>query len=237
MIRLILLLSIVSCQNYVRQMHQKISDPNGPQRQNKMSRTKQKDKRPIKDPITFSITNGKDEYANNGNNNKIQYKKRYKADDLIDNSDAPSLWSDYYSTSNLFSTNQRKKEGDIIVINVNKNLKEDISRELRKTFPLKTAYAPAPVSKGPASVNTTPQGPPKKIEDKEEAVIVFDKVSSRISEEVSDNYFLLKGRKEVYFRNRKHMVEVHALAKREDLSVDSEVMSDKVTETKVIVVR
>jgi flagellar basal body L-ring protein FlgH len=217
-------------------MHQQMSEPEviAQQKQMKHMRSKRNDKKPILDPITYSISQTGEESVYQPQVNEAPKKGRTKVNDLIDNSKTPSLWSSYYSTSNLFSTNVRKQTGDIVIINVNKNLKEDISRELRKSFPLNTralAGTPAPQVAGQPPTNK------KQEEDKEDAVIVFDRVSSKIAEEIGGDYFLLKGRKEVYFRNKKRMVEVHALTKRFEIDANSEVMSDRVTETKVYILQ
>ncbi len=253
----LLTLTFFSCSNYVKNMHKQISNqeqgiddnrggaPGG--KQLNYYRTKDFDKKPVQDPITYSITPNNDLKPGVKRDYRT-YKKRHTVNDIADNSPAPSLWANYTNTANLFTTNKRKNQGDIVVLAVNKNMKEDISRELRKAFP-KTPLPPIMSTKGPASQNTdqakeaqaaaaAAAGPPKKKEeDKEEAVIIFDRVSTRVSEEVGQDYVLLKGRKEVYFRNKKRLVELHALAKRGSINASDEIMSDQVTESKVFIIR
>ncbi len=254
LISLIFIFSLYGCANYVNNMHRKISNqekgidtnrggaPVG--KQLNYYRTRQFDKKPIKDPITYSITPNQDLKPGMKRDYRT-YKKRHTIDDIADNSPAPSLWANYTNTSNLFTTNKRKNQGDIVVLAVNKNMKEDISRELRKAFP-KAPLRPILPNKSLASqkIDNSNQAPPqtaalpvKKEEDKEEAVIIFDKVSTRVAEEVGQDYILLKGRKEVYFRNKKRLVELHALTKRGSINSSDEIMSDKVTESKVFVIR
>ncbi|MCB9094875.1 MAG: flagellar basal body L-ring protein FlgH [Halobacteriovoraceae bacterium] len=243
------LLFLFSCQNYVANMHNQIKKDQQiekfgtvpkDQRQLNYLRSKIGDARPIKDPISFSISADNDLKPRIDREYKT-YKRRYSADEIADNSNGASLWANYSSTSNLFTTSQRRIPGDIVTINVNKSLKEDISRELRKTFPLKKKLVPKSTdTKDPSTKIRQAASASAKKEDEvdtEEAIIVYDKITSKVAEEINDDHILLKGRKEVYFRNEKRLVEIHSLASRNAIGNGNEVMSDKIMETKIFIIK
>ncbi len=65
---------------------------------------------------------------------KSLFKKRYTADDLNDNTNN-SLWVGKGKDSDLFIEIKKKKNGDIIVVNILPNFRNQITRELKKAFP------------------------------------------------------------------------------------------------------
>jgi flagellar basal body L-ring protein FlgH len=64
-----------------------------------------------------------------------------------------------------------------------------------------------------------------------------DKISSVVVEEINREHLLIKGRKNVLFKNRKRMVEVQALVSRKDIGDDDTISSDVILETNVVVVK
>jgi flagellar L-ring protein precursor FlgH len=182
---------------------------------------------------------------------KRQYKaekdavKRYTASDLTDHGTDGSLWAGSDPNAFLFSNNKSKSAGDIVQINVLARLKNEITMELKKAFP-DNPYenrsngnpdAKAAEAKNPAAAAEKPA-------DKKEAVAegttgdgAQDKISGVVVEEINRDHLLIKGRKNVLFKNRKRMVEVQALVSRKDIADNDIVSSDAILESNVSVVR
>ncbi len=180
---------------------------------------------------------------------KRQYKsekeavKRYTASDLTDKGSDGSLWAGSDPNAFLFSNNKSKNPGDIVQINVLSRLKNEITMELKKAFP-DNPYD----SKALAESNkpTDSKSPPteKTTNDKKEGATdaastdsAQDKISGVVVEEINREHLLIKGRKNVLFKNRKRMVEVQALVSRKDIGDNDTVSSDAILESNVTVVR
>lgn len=180
---------------------------------------------------------------------KRQYKaekeavKRYTASDLTDKGSDGSLWAGSDPNAFLFSNNKSKNTGDIIQINVLSRLKNEITMELKKAFPENPYEAKASAE---ASKSADPKAPAtdKPTPDKKEATAeaaggdsAQDKISGVVVEEINREHLLIKGRKNVLFKNRKRMVEVQALVSRKDIGENDTVSSDAILESNVTVVR
>src|SRR5665647_2381180 len=142
---LYLLLFLCSCSNYVNNVHrqldrdekvgQKKTAPRGmdrftPYRERDRMRPED-DKRPIKNPMTYSLGNGpagqvmppvKREYR----------PQRHNAKDFVDAESDGSLWANQGSSSSLFTYQNDKHTGDMVIINVLENLRNQISAELKR---------------------------------------------------------------------------------------------------------
>lgn len=180
-------------------------------------------------------------------NVKRQYKdertalKRYTASDFTDGEGDGSLWAGSDPNAFLFSSSKSKTSGDIVQINVGNKLKDEITMELKRAFPDNPYEAKAAKeneSKAGASTPGAAGGNEKKPASVAEAGgDVKDKISSVIVEEINREHLLVKGRKNVLFKNKKRMVEVQALVSRKDISDDDSINSDSILETNVSVVR
>lgn len=164
--------------------------------------------------------------------------KRTTASDLTDQGNDGSLWAGNDSGQFLFTTSKSKNSGDIVQINVLSKLRNEITLELKRAFPENpfeakasteekgkdgaTASAPKAVSKDSADLSE--QG-------------ATDRISSVVVEEINREHLLIKGRKNVLFRNRKRLVEVQALVSRKDITDDDMINSDAILESNVSVVR
>ena len=178
---------------------------------------------------------------------KRQYKdekqiaKRYTASDLTDNNADGSLWGGSDPNAFLFSSNNTKNNGDIVQINVLPKLREEISMELKRAFPDNPYEAkPATDTKDDKPVDTkTPVAETKPVPVKEEGLApdAHDKISGVVVEEINREHLLIKGRKNVLFKNRKRMVEVQALVSRKDIGEDDIISSDAILESNVVVVK
>jgi flagellar L-ring protein precursor FlgH len=164
--------------------------------------------------------------------------KRTTASDLTDNGNDGSLWGSGDANAFLFSTSKNKNSGDIIQIDVLPKLKNEITMELKRAFPENpydlAAKAAANTSATPAPATTTAAtaAAPANTEAGD-----TDKISSVVVEEINREHLLIKGRKNVLFKNRKRMIEVQALVSRKDITDADSVSSDSIIESNVTVVR
>lgn len=160
--------------------------------------------------------------------------KRTTASDLTDNGNDGSLWGTSDSNAFLFATSKNKSSGDIVQIDVLAKLRNEITLELKRAFPdnpyelAKAAAANAATSATPAPTPATTEAGPG---------TEADKISGVVVEEINREHLLIKGRKNVLFKNRKRMVEVQALISRKDISDNDSVSSDSIIESNVTVVR
>lgn len=244
-----LLLFITSCANFVDSVHRQIDREEkvgdfrkrdeiavdrfaAYREKNKFNRGD--DKRPIKNPVTYSL--GSDPSGQLRPPVKRDYRpQRAKADDFVDDEgNDGSLWANQGSSASLFTYQNDKRTGDMVIINVLENLRNQISSELKRLFPDKPKKSgkeldkTADGKKEPAA----PVGPP---DDQDVDVKVYDKISGTVMEEISKDYILLRGRKEVIFKKEKRSIEVQALVSRKDIMENDYVNSDKLLESRVIV--
>ena len=145
--------------------------------------------------------------------------RRYTSSDFEDNEPTPSLWAGSGNDSFFDTTGVKKEKGDIITILVMNDLKNKIQFELQRLFS-KTKDQPQAAEK-----NTS--------EDKK----VFDKISSIVRKEIRSNHIMLIGRKELIFENVKRLIEVSALVNRKDISAEDTVISTKILQTNIKVLR
>jgi flagellar basal body L-ring protein FlgH len=245
---LIFLLSFVSCSSYVNRIHKQISaEENGGRYRQARSQdpyaryrnryNRQQDRRPIQNPKTLGG------YANSANNrnyaprNQRNYNSngRTRASDLQDNSQDGSLWSSKNSESFLFVTNNIKKKGDIVIIEVMAKLKETIQDELKRTFPKKK-------SKKDTKNDEKTEGADKSATASSSATggqenEVYDKISTQVVENVNDDYLLVTGQKEVFFRDSKRRIRLQGLVPKKNINDNDSIDSDSLLEPKITVLR
>lgn len=164
--------------------------------------------------------------------------KRTTASDLTDNGNDGSLWGSADPNAFLFATSKSKSSGDIIQINVLAKLRNEITLELKRAFP-DNPYETKPAgdekkSDAAAPAPTTAAAKPA---DAAADANSTDKISGVVVEEINREHLLIKGRKNVLYKNRKRMVEVQALVSRKDITDDDVVNSDSIIESNVSVVR
>jgi len=181
---------------------------------------------------------------------KRQYKeekvalKRYTASDLTDNGSDGSLWAGSDPNAFLFSNNKTKSSGDIIQINVLPRLKNEITLELKKAFPdnpYETRVAKSDKAsdetRAPAGSEDKKPGDKKETAENSMSEGAQDKISGVVVEEINREHLLIKGRKNVLYKNRKRMVEIQALVSRKDIGENDTVNSDSILESNISVVR
>lgn len=192
------------------------------------------DKRPIKNPLTYSL--GSDPSGQMKPGVKRDYRpQRYKADDFVDDDNSGSLWANQGSSSSLFTYQNDKHTGDMVIINVLENLRNQISAELKRTFPDKPRRSGKEVSKEGGDEKKEATQPGLAGQDNEMDMKVYDKISGTVMEEISKDYIVLRGRKEVIFKKEKRSIEVQALVSRKDIMENDYVNSDKLLEQRVFI--
>lgn len=197
------------------------------------------DKRPINNPQTFSLSDGGSGSEVRPSVKRDYRPQRYQKDDFVDNEGGGSLWAGQGSSSSLFTNNNDKRAGDVVIINVLDNLRNQISSELKRAFPdlpkkrdANGAEPAAPAPGSPAAAAALAAAPADDVDMK-----VYDKVSGTVIEEINKDYILIRGRKEVIFKKEKRSIEVQALVSRRDILENDYVNSDKILESRVFILR
>jgi flagellar basal body L-ring protein FlgH len=242
------LLFFTSCSNYVNNIHRQIDREEKVARggtsqgmrehystyKNKFDRNG--DKRPIKDPHTYSMSDGGPSGQLRPPVKREYRPQRYKADDFIDADNGGSLWANQGSSSSLFTYQNDKHTGDMVIINVLENLRNQISSELKRVFPdkpkkVKTAKKDGKEPATPPPAATTPA------KEEEMDMKVYDKISGTVMEEISKDYILLRGRKDVIFKKEKQSIEIQGLVSRKDILENDYVNSDRMLDARVFIIR
>ena len=251
---LFFLLFFVSCANYVNSIHRQIDREERSAQSSERSDVPQygrdkygylnyksrfnsnEDKRPIKDPKTYSMNDGGPSSGQMKPSIKREYRpQRYKADDFKDDDSAGSLWANQGSSASLFTYQNDKHTGDMVIINVLENLRNQISAELKRVFPdkpRKTADGKVDTKAAASSSASTSPGSTEEMDMK-----IYDKISGTVMEEVSKDYILLRGRKDVIFKKEKKSIEVQGLVSRKDIMENDYVNSDRLLDTRVFIAR
>jgi flagellar basal body L-ring protein FlgH len=246
-ILLMLLLSFVSCTSYVRNIHQQIDKeerisrkgqhredaPTYPSRSNRFDRSR--DKRPISNPQTFSLSDGSPSQQLRPPVKRDYRPQRYQANDFVDSSGDGSLWANQGSSASLFTYQNDKRSGDMVIINVLENLRNQISSELKRVFPdnpKRKALDGAPVAEDKKDQASSSPGKEEEMDMK-----VYDKISGTVVEEISKDYILLRGRKDVIYKKEKKSIEVQGLVSRKDIMENDYVNSDKLLDSRVTILK
>jgi len=195
------------------------------------------DRRPVQNPHSLNQLNPsndinppvKRDYRSNG---------RASSKDFVDDGGSGSLWVNAPGGS-LFTTEVTKNIGDIVIINVLENLRGQISSELKRAFPESLPKKKEGTDKADPKAAAAPAPAPTPTGDKPDELDtkVFDKISGVVAEEINKDYFLLRGKKEVVFRKEKRFIEVQALVARKDMTDNDSINSDRLVESRVIILR
>lgn len=130
--------------------------------------------------------------------------------------------------------------GDIIQIKVAKSLKDEISVELNRRFP------PPPSEEkeeggskdGAKKEDAKPEAAAAASgESSGDPTKIYDQISGLVVEEINKDHLLVRGRKDLLFRSRKRLVEVQALVNKKDIGDDDSIISSKILESTITVIR
>lgn len=163
------------------------------------------------------------------------------ADNFFEDDVDGRLW-DATEPKNFFFVNHVLFNlGDIVMIDVKKDLRNEINLELSRLF--------TPPSKIKKEEIKPPAGAPAAKEENAAAngedgagaeggqETTYDKIPGILSEFIGKEYFLLRGRKEVFFKRRKRLIELQALIKKVDITPAKLANSDNFIEFNVTVLR
>lgn len=247
-INIFILINLLGCANYINKIHSDLD-----KQENAQTERRQTKNRDVFDQ--FRVSNN--DPTNNDRRNKFnrpstrnrsnfkpstqrQYrpqksaKKRFKADDLIDDNSGASLWAGSGKDNYLFTQNKKKRTGDIILLSVMGKMKNEITLELKRAFPsFKKKKKDSKKEAAPAA----PAAPAPPTDEKANEKEVYDRVSSVVAEEINDDHLLIRGQKYLLYKNRKRLVEIQALVSRRDITDDDTVNSDRVLESSIYIVR
>lgn len=236
------------CASYVNGVHRQIDRAEGRSKGNPASKDpysayreqgfkrRRADARPVLNPNSLQQLNPATQVAPPVRRDYRSQGSRASAQDFIDSGQSGSLWVNPQGGS-MFTTEVTKRVGDIVIVNVLDNLRNQISGELKRAFPEPVARKKkgdkAATPAAAAAAPPAPGGPEKdELETK-----VYDKISGVVAEEINKDYFLLRGKKEVIFRKEKRFIEVQALVARKDIADNDSISSDKLVESRVVVLR
>lgn len=152
--------------------------------------------------------------------------KRYIADDFKDTGDSSSLWVGNGKENFFSSGGVRKEKGDLITINVYSKLKDKITSELDRIYPSENN------SEKPAEKQSETNQSKAQQEDN-----IQDKISVVVSKEVRENHLILTGRKQIIFKDNRHLIEIQALIHRKDIATDDTLNSNRIIQSTIKVLR
>lgn len=157
-------------------------------------------------------------------------RRRVTANDLNDNDNSGSLWVQGGTPASLFSSSRSHSQGDIVLIDVYRRMRNEITLELQRAFPQRSSASEE--GGGGENAQAATGNEADGGEDK-----AYDRISTVIVENVNRDHVLLRGRKYLIFRNRRRLVEVQALVSRRDITETDSVHSDKILESRIAVLR
>lgn len=235
-----------SCASYVNGLHRQIDrderrekglssvrDPYSSYREQGFKR-RRADARPIMNPNSLQQLNPTRDVAPPVRRD-YRTQGRATGQDFVDTGHSGSLWVNPQGGS-MFTTEVTKKIGDIVIVNVLDNLRNQISGELKRAFPEPVRKKKKEEGKKDAAAAAAAAPTPSAEKDELETK-VYDKISGVVAEEINRDYFLLRGKKEVIFRKEKRFIEVQALVARKDIADNDSISSDKLVESRVVILR
>ena len=170
---------------------------------------------------------------------KMRYLKRNssgletkKVNDLRDNGNDGSLWKWRGQENYFFSRNNSKKNGDVVTIEIKKNLHNSILDEIHnhilkksKGIRMKRYSLKREISSEKKPGNSS------KIDE------VYSKIPSIIVKNKEDGYLVVQGEKFFFYKNKKNLVRVKALVRKSDIDPRDIVDSDNILNINISVLR
>lgn len=236
---LLICLFFTSCASYIARMHNSIDRSMAQQSGQKAPDHFDQFRNPA--PKTMAATASPARITSNQQPNMApavqrQYRptetnnRRVTANDLNDNDNSGSLWVNNGNPASLYSSNKSHGHGDIILVDVYRKLRNEITLELQRAFP------PQPTTA--ADGTETPEAQAAQAnEDVTDNEKVYDRISTVIVEQINQDHLLLRGRKFLIYKSVRRLVEVQALVSRRDISESDSVSSDSILESRISVLR
>lgn len=237
---LLIILFSSSCASYVQKIHAGFRNEEVNKARQQTYYTPRNGQRNIRDPKTLQYLSksGLNPSLGDESQRSNYLNMRSKKDDLKDNDQSLSLWSDKNSESFLFVTNNQKKRGDIVIINVNKKIDKIITEEVKRTIPPSANKDASGATNSDTTTKTDTETQKSDSKDKNESDnFITDKISTQVIDEINNDYLLVRGRKELNFQGRKRFIEIQGLVSQKDVDIDDQVKGDKILEPKVEVLR
>ena len=239
---LISLIFISSCSSYVSKIYRQIDREEKIMKKRKVDVFDQFRKSPplgnsLKRPISTKETRNLKPTTKRLYKKKKPFKKRFSAEDLNENSNQ-SLWFGNGFDNDFFVENKRKKNGDIVLVEIKPTLRNIITRELKKAFPKRKKKRIAQAGEKAAEKKPNEEATREDDENKDSTLDeTVGQLSSVVTEEINNLYVILRGRKEVLFRKRKRLIEIQGLIARKDVSPDDKITSDQFLESSIKIIR
>ncbi len=247
---LIIIFLFTSCSTYIDDWHAKLDEESKaleterPIKDDKFGIYRNKNLPVMNNPKNLPQTSGQTKFLEPPTKRKYQSldsaRRRYSVNDLQDNDENASLWSANGKTTYLFSGTKKRGNGDIITVYVQKNLRDEITLELQKATP-ELAMLGNKLDKENKEKDATKNEKEKSSgsDNNKEAgePEIYDRISSVIVEEITQDHLLLKGQKQILFNGRKKTVELQALVNRRDIKSDDTIESSAFLENAIVVTR
>jgi flagellar L-ring protein FlgH len=244
-IKAIILFSLISCSSFVKKMHsnidQKDKQPN--MRNNSLDPFEMYRKENLRKSKKYNVISNKyQEDVTPSIKRKYEsanVKKRKNDYDVFNNTKDGSLWTGTGQNNYFFSRNNEKNIGDIIIIQVEKGLRSMIAEELKRKLSM-----PKITKKSKTKSDKDSEKPEEKTEAKKpnnkkatNKAQVFDNISSVVIEKINNEHYLLRGKKEVLFKNVKHLIEIQGLISKKLINNDDRILSSNLIEKYVRLIK
>ena len=161
--------------------------------------------------------------------------KRKTIKDMYDNDSDGSLWTENRQKNYLFARNNTKREGDIVIINIGDKLRKKIAEEFERIFSksmnreINGRGRGRGIRRGVASIAN---------QDKNILAIgKEEKISTIIADNISQDHFIIRGKKQIVHRGKNRMLVVDALISKNDIMNTDMIDSDKILDIKVTALR
>ena len=236
------LIFISSCSSYVSKIYRQLDREEKIKRKRKVDvfdqfRNSRDGSASLKPPVSTKETRNLKPTTKRLYKKSRPFKKRFSADDLNENSNQ-SLWFGNGLDNDFFVENKRKRNGDIVLVEIKPTLRNIITRELKKAFPKRKKKRIAQT--GEKAEEKKPKEETNEKENEKEKSSLDETVgqlSSVVTEEINNLYVIVRGRKEVLFRKRKRLIEIQGLIARKDISPDDKITSDSFLESSIKIIR
>ena len=229
---ILLSLFLVSCSSYIKQLHRQLDkDGSSDQKKkdyNKFNQFRSQTPASTRKGSLVSTKNTQMVRPVVKRRYTSRAEKRYRKEDFRDNSNNGSLWTSSDGGNFLFDTKIKKRIGDIVLINIQDDLKKEITLELSRDY--KKRFKQHDQEKDPKDGRKFKRASSTSSK-------IHDKMSTIVTEEINKDHLLIKGQRQLLYRNRKRLIELQALVTRRNITPESAISSSDILETDITIVR